>query len=181
MLLLREPSMLLLESLRWRLLRMSPLELRVVREFLMALRLGLYLSPVLVLRMRSKNGTEPFLGRPCTWVVKAGCEALRGMTDFGPNSLSGLSRLSLLSSSMAFLLRDLTDELLRCSKLPLLLVAPLDECSCTLTSDIVGRVGTVGTGVRGVPYIILVSINIIDAARTFYATSSDVIFIIYIW
>lgn len=89
------------------------------------------------------------------------------MDDLLNSLFSGLSRGSLapaalsLVSSMAFLLRDLTDELLR-SSLPLLLVAPLDECSGTLTSEMVGRVGTVGTGVRGVPFIILVSINIID-------------------
>lgn len=31
-------------------------------------------SLALVLRIRSKNGTEPFFGRPCTCVVNAGCD-----------------------------------------------------------------------------------------------------------
>lgn len=160
--------MLLFDSLRCKLLRMSPFEFRVVLEFLIAVKLGLYRSPALVLRIRSKKGTEPFLGKPWTWVVKAGCDAFLGM--IGLNSLSdGLSRLSLpsfvsLVSSMPFLLRDLTEELFK-SILPLLLVAPLDECSCTLTSEIVGKVGTVGTGVRGVPFETLASINVIKMER----------------
>lgn len=148
-LLFREPITLLVESLKCKLFLISPLEFNVVLEFLMALRLGLYLSPVLVLRILSKKGTEPFLGKPCTWVVKAGCEAFLGI--IGLNSLSDFS-ISLVSS-IFFLLFDLVEMFFK-SILPLLLVAPLEECSCTFTSDIVGRVGTVGTGVKGVPLIL---------------------------
>ena len=144
------PSMLLAESLKLRLFLMSPLDVRVVREFLIAVKVGLYLSPVLVLRIRSKNGTEPFFGRPCTCVVNAGCEAFRGITGL---VYSVLSVTPGWSSSMPFRERDFT-AFLR-SMLPLLLVAPLDECSCTFTSEMVGNVGTVGTDVRGVPLVSL--------------------------
>ena len=141
---------LLVESLKCKLFLISPLEFNVVLEFLIALRLGLYLSLVLVLRIRSKKGTEPFLGRPCTWVVKAGCEAFLGI--IGLNSFSDFSDVSFVSlvSSIFFLLLDFVEIFFK-SILPLLLVAPLEECSWTFTSDIVGRVGTVGTGVKGVP------------------------------
>lgn len=64
MLLFLEPSMLLVDNLRFKLFLMSPFDVSVVREFLIAVRVGLYLSPVLVLRMRSKKGTEPFFGNP---------------------------------------------------------------------------------------------------------------------
>lgn len=94
--------------------------------------------------------------------MKAGWDAFLGMTGLLLNSFSVLSKTSLGVSSMAFLLCDLADVFFK-SILPLLLVAPLDECSCTLTSDIVGKVGTVGTGVIGVPFKILVSINVINA------------------
>lgn len=64
--------------------------------------------------------------------------------------------MSLVSSII--LLLDLFEIFFK-SMLPLSLVCPLEECSCTFTSDIVGRVGTVGTGVKGVPLILWVFNN----------------------
>lgn len=49
---------------KWRDLRMSPLLFTLDRLLLIAAKLGRNRSPVLGLRIRSKNGTEPFLGRP---------------------------------------------------------------------------------------------------------------------
>lgn len=86
--------------------------------------------------------------------MNAGCEAFLGI--IGLNSLSDFSDIFVsLVSSIFFLLFDLVEMFFK-SILPLLLVAPLEECSCTFTSDIVGRVGTVGTGVKGVPLILRV-------------------------
>lgn len=87
--------------------------------------------------------------------MKAGCDAFLGITAL-LNSFSSFSAsLVSLVSSIFFLLLDLFEIFFK-SMLPLLLVAPLEECSCTFTSDIVGRVGTVGTGVKGVPLILRV-------------------------
>lgn len=51
-------------------------------------------SPCDVFRIRSKNGTDPFLGKPETWVVNAGCDALRGMLDFVSSVFSSASQLN---------------------------------------------------------------------------------------
>ena len=64
-LLLERPASEDLDRRRCRDLRTSPLEVMLDRELLMAARVGLNLSPVEGLRMRSKNGTDPFLGNPC--------------------------------------------------------------------------------------------------------------------
>jgi len=71
------------ESFRWSDLRRSPLLVTLPREDAwMGCSVGRNLSPCDVFRMRSKNGTDPFFGKPDTCVVNAGCEAFRGNFDF---------------------------------------------------------------------------------------------------
>lgn len=106
--------------------------------------------------------------------MKAGWDAFLGIIVL-LNSFSGFSASFVSLVSSIILLLDLLVAFFR-SMLPLLLVAPLEECSCTFTSDIVGRVGTVGTGVKGVPLILRVLNEvhfIIPIIRGMFAPARD--------
>lgn len=110
-------------------LRTSPFEFMFPLDTLIACKVGLYRSPWLVFRIRSKKGTDPFFGRPWVAVWKAGWEAFLGIAPawrfwnsvkevfFSLGSL--ISSSDFLFSAFSGLILVLSPTALRSGELPL--------------------------------------------------------------
>lgn len=110
-------------------------------EDLMGSKVGLNLSPTEVFLILSKVGTEPFFGSRWVWEEKAGWLAFLGILGSFPSK--ALLVWFFNSSRRGCLTRFWLSPGLGVPELPLF--------SATFASEIVGKVGTVGMGVIGVP------------------------------